>query len=132
MSGILLMGPTGIHGRPFVPFDNVPAEPGNENNGYCTHVSILFPTWHRPYLALYEASPLQYTEHNLTSADQLNSKSSTTLFNKLPGNILLGPKEINTLLLLRISEYHTGIGLLWLRLEKVSIPKVLGDHHLSV
>ncbi|CZT13854.1 related to tyrosinase precursor (monophenol monooxygenase) [Rhynchosporium graminicola] len=44
----------GIHGRPFVPFDNVQPKPGNENNGYCNHVSILFPTWHRPYLALYE------------------------------------------------------------------------------
>lgn len=26
--------------------------------GYCTHSSILFPTWHRPYLALFEVSPL--------------------------------------------------------------------------
>jgi tyrosinase len=24
--------------------------------GYCTHSSILFLTWHRPYLALYEVS----------------------------------------------------------------------------
>jgi hypothetical protein len=69
---------------------------------------------------------------NITSTDQLNSKSSTTLFNKLPRTILLGPREINTLVQLRISEYHTGIGLLWLHLEKVSIPKVLGDRHLSV
>ncbi|KUJ18454.1 Di-copper centre-containing protein [Mollisia scopiformis] len=43
-----------IHGRPFVSFDNVPPKAGNENNGYCSHVSILFPTWHRPYLVLYE------------------------------------------------------------------------------
>jgi len=28
--------------------------PGNVQNGYCTHVSILFPPWHRPYLAFYE------------------------------------------------------------------------------
>jgi tyrosinase len=46
----------GIHGRPFVPFDNVQAVPGNTGNGYCTHVSILFPPWHRPYLAFYEVS----------------------------------------------------------------------------
>ncbi|RKF78107.1 Tyrosinase [Golovinomyces cichoracearum] len=44
----------GIHGRPFKSFDGVEPQPGNQNNGYCTHVSILFPTWHRPYLALYE------------------------------------------------------------------------------
>lgn len=44
----------GIHGRPYIPFDNVQATPGNAQSGYCTHTSILFPTWHRPYLALYE------------------------------------------------------------------------------
>jgi len=45
---------SGIHGRPHVPWDNVQATPGDEQSGYCTHSSILFPTWHRPYLALYE------------------------------------------------------------------------------
>ncbi|PVH75831.1 Di-copper centre-containing protein [Cadophora sp. DSE1049] len=44
----------GIHGRPFIPFGNIQPKQGNEQNGYCNHVSILFPTWHRPYLALYE------------------------------------------------------------------------------
>jgi hypothetical protein len=28
--------------------------PGSEDTGYCTHSSVLFPTWHRPYMALYE------------------------------------------------------------------------------
>jgi tyrosinase len=37
-----------------MPFDGVEPIFGNSNNGYCTHLSILFPTWHRPYLALYE------------------------------------------------------------------------------
>jgi tyrosinase len=50
----LLANSLGIHGRPFTPFDNVQPVPGNGNNGYCTHVSILFPPWHRPYLAFYE------------------------------------------------------------------------------
>jgi tyrosinase len=26
--------------------------------GYCTHSSVLFLTWHRPYLALYEVMSL--------------------------------------------------------------------------
>jgi len=43
-----------IHGWPYRPWDNVQATPGNENTGYCHHVSVLFPTWHRPYLALFE------------------------------------------------------------------------------
>ncbi|KAL8419864.1 hypothetical protein RB594_002862 [Gaeumannomyces avenae] len=44
----------GIHGVPFMPWNGVKPAPGSENTGYCTHESILFPTWHRPYLALYE------------------------------------------------------------------------------
>jgi tyrosinase len=46
----------GIHGEPFVPWDNVQSVPGNDQNGYCPHSSIIFPTWHRPYLALFEVS----------------------------------------------------------------------------
>ncbi|MCJ1291384.1 hypothetical protein MMC34_002927 [Xylographa carneopallida] len=43
----------GIHGYPNVPWDEVMG--GNTGAiGYCTHSSILFPTWHRPYVALYE------------------------------------------------------------------------------
>lgn len=38
----------GIHGFPIVSWDSEPA------GDYCTHGSVLFPTWHRPYLMLYE------------------------------------------------------------------------------
>jgi tyrosinase len=51
---IWLTSSPGIHGRPYQSFDGVEPTSGDANNGYCTHVSILFPTWHRPYLALYE------------------------------------------------------------------------------
>ncbi|KAH9243521.1 hypothetical protein K456DRAFT_1767695 [Colletotrichum gloeosporioides 23] len=44
----------GIHGVPFVPWNGVPGAPGIDDRGYCTHMSILFPPWHRVYLALYE------------------------------------------------------------------------------
>ena len=44
---------SGIHGRPFIPWDNVQFAPGG-TGGYCTHSSILFPTWHRPYVAVFE------------------------------------------------------------------------------
>ena len=44
---------SGIHGRPYTPWDNVPFALG-VSGGYCTHSSPLFPVWHRPYLALYE------------------------------------------------------------------------------
>ncbi|KAG8825286.1 hypothetical protein FRC17_008757 [Serendipita sp. 399] len=46
----------GIHGRPYIPYDDTGAVSANKSGfgGYCTHSSILFPTWHRPYLALFE------------------------------------------------------------------------------
>ena len=34
----------GIHGRPFVPWNQVAYTPGGAG-GYCTHSSTLFPTW---------------------------------------------------------------------------------------
>jgi len=45
---------SGIHGRPYIPWDNVGPTQDGWSNGYCTHTSNLFPTWHRPYLAVYE------------------------------------------------------------------------------
>jgi tyrosinase len=47
----------GIHGLPYVSWEgaggNRPVQ-GSRWNGYCTHGNVLFPTWHRPYVALYE------------------------------------------------------------------------------
>jgi len=48
---------SGIHGLPYVEWDGSGgAQPvqGSGWPGYCTHGSVLFPTWHRPYVALYE------------------------------------------------------------------------------
>ena len=47
----LLANDQGIHGRPYVAWDGVQ---GPFETGYCTHSSILFPSWHRPYMALFE------------------------------------------------------------------------------
>ncbi|RCI09471.1 hypothetical protein L249_3652 [Ophiocordyceps polyrhachis-furcata BCC 54312] len=44
----------GIHGVPFQPWNGVLAAPGASESGYCTHSSVLFPMWHRPYMALFE------------------------------------------------------------------------------
>jgi tyrosinase len=38
----------GIHGFPVIPWDGVPG------GFYCAHNRITFPTWHRPYILLYE------------------------------------------------------------------------------
>ena len=49
------------HGSPGQPWDNAPAptyEPNdnseNSFGGYCNHNRLNFPTWHRPYLLLFE------------------------------------------------------------------------------
>jgi tyrosinase len=47
----------GIHGLPFVQWEGSGSSSpvkGSQWGGYCTHGSVLFPTWHRPYVALYE------------------------------------------------------------------------------
>ncbi len=50
----------GIHGLPYKPWNGVGSTTNWQTSsgfgGYCTHSSILFLTWHRPYLALYEVS----------------------------------------------------------------------------
>ena len=45
---------TGIHGKPPIPWDNVKGISDPAFGGYCTHGSVIFPTWHRPYVVLYE------------------------------------------------------------------------------
>lgn len=45
----------GIHGVPNVPYDGVTQNPNTQGAvGYCTHDSVLFPPWHRAYIALFE------------------------------------------------------------------------------
>lgn len=46
----------GIHGQPNVPWDETIEEAEAKGKGYCTHNNVLFPIWHRAYLALYEVS----------------------------------------------------------------------------
>ena len=62
----------GIHGRPFIPWDNVAFASGR-SGGYCAHSSTLFLTWHRPYIALYEQvlySIMQEIAENFTGSQQ--------------------------------------------------------------
>ncbi|KAH9989733.1 photo-regulated tyrosinase [Russula compacta] len=45
-----------IHGLPYQPWEGAGTvqDPESQFGGYCNHGTILFPTWHRPYVALYE------------------------------------------------------------------------------
>lgn len=56
---------------PFEPWSGVNPTPGNEKSGYCHHQDILFPTWHRAYVALYEVSDLNHVHIS-------NSKNTDT------------------------------------------------------
>jgi tyrosinase len=49
----------GIHGLPYARWEgsgDTNPVPGSQLGGYCTHGTVLFPTWHRPYVALYEVN----------------------------------------------------------------------------
>ena len=52
--------PAGIHGRPYRPWGGVAGDNDVQGGwqGYCTHTSILFGPWHRPFLALFEVNTL--------------------------------------------------------------------------
>ncbi|EED13327.1 tyrosinase [Talaromyces stipitatus ATCC 10500] len=49
----------GIHGYPYQSWDGVE---GQFITGYCSHGSPIFPTWHRPYLALFEQRIWQFAQ----------------------------------------------------------------------
>jgi len=46
----------GIHGQPYVEWDGSggPQSQSGEWEGYCHHGTVTFPTWHRPYVTLFE------------------------------------------------------------------------------
>lgn len=51
-------GVSGIHGQPLVPWDENDQQSHKGQfggaGGYCAHRTVLFPTWHRPYVLLFE------------------------------------------------------------------------------
>ncbi|KAL1969229.1 hypothetical protein VTN77DRAFT_483 [Rasamsonia byssochlamydoides] len=49
----------GIHGLPYRAWDGVE---GSYQTGYCSHGANTFPTWHRPYVALFEQIVWNYAQ----------------------------------------------------------------------
>ncbi|KAH7124704.1 tyrosinase [Dactylonectria macrodidyma] len=45
---------SGIHGKPYIQWNNAGAGTSNGWRGYCPHGENLFLTWHRPYVLLFE------------------------------------------------------------------------------
>jgi len=59
----------GIHGLPYEPWNGAgekPLDPETRWAGYCVHGSTLFPTWHRPYMALFEVRQIFFPYHHYT------------------------------------------------------------------
>ncbi|PPQ98988.1 hypothetical protein CVT26_014415 [Gymnopilus dilepis] len=61
----------GIHGIPYTAWDGVmgdkPVNASAPSGGYCNHGNVLFPTWHRPYVALYEQMIQKYAKEVATT-----------------------------------------------------------------
>lgn len=48
---------SGIHGLPFVNWAKKHPPPQPNQAGYCAHGQVLFLTWHRAYVSIYEVHP---------------------------------------------------------------------------
>ncbi|KAH7138143.1 hypothetical protein B0J11DRAFT_8188 [Dendryphion nanum] len=70
----------GVHGRPFITWNNF--GPLVNQAGFCPHSQGLFPTWHRPYLAVFEQAWYNCVkeiihEHSGSRRDQLANAART-------------------------------------------------------
>lgn len=86
----------GIHGYPAVPWDNAPPpaipNPGNpKENLYCTHRRNTFPTWHRPYMLLFEVSvcDMSKIEETLTTSSNVSTSLCTVLSPRFQEGVIM-------------------------------------------
>ncbi|KAG8158071.1 hypothetical protein KVR01_011832 [Diaporthe batatas] len=59
---------SGVHGVPYVAWQKDPTTEVAANVGYCTHRSVLFIPWHRPYMMLYEQIIFAYAQEIVSKA----------------------------------------------------------------
>ncbi|OAQ82229.1 tyrosinase [Purpureocillium lilacinum] len=52
----------GIHGKPYVEWNNAGPERSDGWRGYCPHGERIFLSWHRPYLALFEQELVKHAQ----------------------------------------------------------------------
>ncbi|KAJ5833967.1 tyrosinase [Penicillium riverlandense] len=76
----------GIHGMPYKQWNEEETQKIglNETIGYCTHTTVLFPSWHRPYLVMYEQRLqevlMQEVLPKIPSAEQVKWKKEIEKF----------------------------------------------------
>lgn len=115
----------GIHGVPFGPWNGVESVPGASQSGYCTHNSILFPMWHRPYLALYEVRNLFLTRR-VACVLTCSSKRCLSWPARLLACSLTRRNDYFTSMLHLVSAFHTGIGVFPLQQARHTSPMYFG------
>ncbi len=79
---ISFFGIGGIHGLPYVQWDGsggTKPVPKSEWGGYCHHGSTLFPTWHRPYVGLFEVYLCLFLLQGIIYTDCRDSKSCSNM-----------------------------------------------------
>jgi tyrosinase len=98
----------GIHGLPYVQWEGSgstrPVQ-GSQWGGYCTHGNVLFPTWHRPYVALYEqvmqghalviAAQYQDQQRWLSAAQNLRAPYWDWATNSVPPPEVISSQSVN-------------------------------------
>lgn len=105
---------SGIHG---VPYEIWPKKawnqkledmkaPNDEPTGFCTHSSILFLTWHRPYLALFEVCRTSFVTGAVTNCLSPPFMISSPI---LHSSSLLRRVKLAILQQLSCSVYRTGV-----------------------
>jgi len=67
---------SGIHGVPFIPWEEATSPAQDPTRGYCTHGSALFATWHRPYLSLIEQ---RLTQNAINEANKFSGATKTRM-----------------------------------------------------
>ncbi|CAL5873567.1 uncharacterized protein PFLUO_LOCUS7847 [Penicillium psychrofluorescens] len=68
----------GIHGLPFESWNGVGNVKGAAITGYCPHNEVLFGSWHRPYVALFEQEVIR---HAKTIANQYTGSQKAKYVN---------------------------------------------------
>lgn len=68
----------GIHGKPYVDWNQSPSH----GTGYCVHRTNIFPTWHRPYVVLFEQE-VQRVAQEIAKTYQVDSLAWQKAANEL-------------------------------------------------
>ncbi|KAF7545891.1 hypothetical protein G7Z17_g8825 [Cylindrodendrum hubeiense] len=97
----------GIHGRPYIEWNNTGEKNTDGWQGYCPHGERLFLTWHRPYVVLYEQTlvatakrlaaqyPQRYRSQYVEAAETLRAPFWDWAVDKIPDAVVPSTMAVN-------------------------------------